>query len=492
MNKYKLLYKDFKILKDSKSEEIIHITNNTKDIKPNSIFFAIKGSKFDGHQFIKKAVSKGAKVIFISDKSKIKDLKNINATIVLVDNTRKAQALVAKKFYGNPSKDLKVIGITGTNGKTTVSNLIYQYLSMYGKEIGIIGTIWYRFKDKIYDAGRTTPDSIKWNELLRKMKNQGAQFISAEISSHAIDQYRVYGTKFEGGIFTNLTQDHLDYHKDMESYFQTKKSFFDYILQEKEDALISTNVDNYYGKRIYEEFKNKNIISYGKESSQFKIKNFETSMEGLYFEVNYKGKILKLKSRLRGDFNIYNISAAFSFLAEYGIDIEFLKEATRKLIPIKGRFEIIPAKDFLVVNDYAHTPDALENILKSLLKIKKRRIIIVFGAGGDRDKTKRPKMGSIAEKYADIIILTSDNPRSEDPVDIIEDIKTGMEMKKDIIEIVDREEAIKEAIKIAMPEDIVLISGKGHETYQIIGENIYHFDDSDVAKKYLKMFNKSR
>ena len=187
---------------------------------------------------------------------------------------------------------------------------------MYGKEIGIIGTIWYRFKDKIYDAGRTTPDSIKWNELLRKMKNQGAQFISAEISSHAIDQYRVYGTKFEGGIFTNLTQDHLDYHKDMESYFQTKKSFFDYILQEKEDALISTNVDNYYGKRIYEEFKNKNIISYGKESSQFKIKNFGTSLEGLYFEVNYKGKILKLKSRLRGDFNIYNISAAFSFLAE--------------------------------------------------------------------------------------------------------------------------------------------------------------------------------
>jgi len=491
MNKYKLI-KGFTVLKNSLHKEVLHITNNTNDIKPNSVFFAIKGTKFDGHNFIKKAILKGANTVVISDKSSFRKYKNLQATFVYTENTRKAQALISRRFFNDPSKNLKIIGITGTNGKTTVSNLIYQYLSLYGKEVGLIGTIWYKFKDDIYDAGRTTPDSIKWNKLLNTMKQKGAEYISAEISSHAVDQYRIYGTKFLGGIFTNLTQDHLDYHKDMENYFKAKKSFFYYMISINEEAVIATNVDNFYGKRIYEEFKNKNVISYGKYSKDFEIRNFETSMEGLTFEVNFRGKILKLKSKLRGDFNIYNISAAFSFLANYGVDLDFLIYSTQKLKPIRGRYEIVPSKDFLVINDYAHTPDALENILKSLYKIKKKRIIIVFGAGGDRDKTKRPKMGKIAEELSDVIILTSDNPRSEDPKDIIEDIKSGMEKKKTVIEIVDREEAIKEAIRIAEKDDIVLIAGKGHETYQIIGDKIYHFDDSDVAKKYLKLFNKAK
>ncbi len=492
-NIYKLLNEEVKLLKSSslKNPYITGVYNNTKKLKTSSLFVAIKGTKLDGHKFYKDALKKGAKAILIQDKYYFHKLKNLDVYVLYSQNTRKAQAIIANKFYNQPSKALKIFGITGTNGKTTTSNLILQYLSMLGEPTGLIGTIWYRFKDTIFDAGRTTPDAIEWQRLLYLMKQKGAKYVVSEVSSHAIEQYRVYGTIFDGCIFTNLTQDHLDYHLNMENYFQAKRKLFTYTYQINKNAVFSFNVDDFYGLRLYKEFKDKiRAISYGKFSEEFKIKNFETSMEGSFFEFEIFGKTYSLFSKLRGDFNIYNIAGAFSFLLAYGIDLDFLLEATPKLEPIRGRYEIVPAKDFLVINDYAHTPDALENILRSLKKIKRNRIIIVFGAGGDRDKTKRPKMGKIAEEYADIIILTSDNPRSEDPKDIIEDIKSGMEMKKTTLEIIDREEAIKEAVKMAKPDDIVLIAGKGHETYQIIGDKIYHFDDSDVAKKYLSKFEK--
>ena len=490
MNKYKLLA-GFDILQDKGSQSIIHITNNSQNVKKGSLFIAVKGVKQDGHFFLEDAVKKGAKAVLIEDKKYFKNLKKYPVTVALSNNTRKAQGIAANRFYGKPSEKLKLIGVTGTNGKTTVSNLIEQYLSLYGEDTGVIGTIWYRFKDYVFDAGRTTPDSIHLNKILRKMLLKGAKYVSMEVSSHAAHQMRIYGLNFEGGIFTNLTQDHLDYHQDMESYFKAKKMFFDYVAEKNKKAVFSVNVDDFYGERLYRQLKTtSNVISYGRKSKEFKIIDMQTQPEGCFFSVNFQGKQFNLYSKLRGDFNIYNISAAFSFLARYGIDIEFLKEATTKLKPIRGRFEIVYSKDFLVVNDYAHTPDALENILKSIQKLKRGKIIVVFGAGGDRDKTKRPKMGKIAEELADLIVLTSDNPRSEDPKDIIEDIKSGMEYKKTIFEIIDREQAIKEAIKMAKENDVVLIAGKGHETYQIIGDNIYHFDDSDVAKKYLKMFNK--
>jgi UDP-N-acetylmuramoyl-L-alanyl-D-glutamate--2,6-diaminopimelate ligase len=490
---YNLLNKETKLLKKAGLNPYISsITNNTKKLKKASLFIAIKGTRLDGHRFCFDAVKKGAKAILIQDKSYLEKLKKLNVFILHSPNTRKAQAIIASKFFNEPSKNLKVFGITGTNGKTTTSNLILQYLSMLGEPTGLIGTIWYKFKDTIFDAGRTTPDAIEWQKLLYLMKQKGAKYVVSEVSSHAIEQYRVYNTKFDGCIFTNLTQDHLDYHLNMENYFQAKRKLFIYTYQINKNAVFSFNTDDFYGLRLYKEFKDKiKTISYGKFSDEFKIKNFKTSMEGSFFEFEIYGKSVSLHSKLRGDFNIYNIAAAFSFLVAYGIDLEFLIWATPKLKPIRGRYEIVPAKDFLVINDYAHTPDALENILKSLKKIKRNKIIVVFGAGGDRDKTKRPKMGKIAEEYADIIILTSDNPRSEDPKAIIEDIKSGMDMKKETLEIIDREEAIKEAIKMAKPEDIVLIAGKGHETYQIIGDKIYHFDDSDVAKKYLLEFGKN-
>jgi UDP-N-acetylmuramoyl-L-alanyl-D-glutamate--2,6-diaminopimelate ligase len=476
------------------NEPVLHLTNNSKNVKQNSLFFAIKGTKVDGHKFVEDAVSKGAKSVVVQDKKVAQNLKSkypfIN--IVLTDNARKTQSEIASKFYDNPSEKLKIFGITGTNGKTTTANLISQYLELHNKNCGIIGTIAYRFKNKIFSAGNTTPDSIEWNYLLKKMKDLGADYVVSEVSSHAVSQYRIHGTKFEGGIFTNLTQDHLDYHLTMENYFQSKMRFFDYIYKTNPDAVFSINVDDKYGRRIYEKFKNKiNIISYGKTSSEFKILEINSDIKGVSFKYKYKGKIKKISSSLRGDFNIFNIVASFSLLLKHGIDEEFLIEATSKLKPIRGRFEILEGEDFLVVNDYAHTPDALENILLSLNKIKKKRIIIVFGAGGDRDRTKRPVMGRIAEDLADIVILTSDNPRSEQPEKIIEDICTGIKGKKEIYKIIDRKEAIKKAIEIAEKDDIVLIAGKGHETYQIIGDNIYHFDDLDVAKKYLKSFNKT-
>ena len=474
-------------------EPILHLTNNSKKVKQNSIFFAIKGTQFDGHKFLEHAISKGAKSVVIQDKKIAESLQNKYPflNIVLTENTRKLQAEISSKFYDNPSLKLKVIGVTGTNGKTTTANLISQYLELNKKDCGIIGTISYKFKDKTFAAGRTTPDSIEWNELLKKMKELGANYVVSEISSHAVEQYRIHGTKFEGGIFTNLTQDHLDYHLTMENYFKSKMKFFDYIYETNKNAVFSINVDDEYGRRIYEKYKNKiNMISYGRTSPEFKILETNSDINGVSFKYQFKGRIREVKSSLRGDFNILNIAASFSFLLQHGLDEDFLIDATSKLTPIRGRFEILEGEDFLVVNDYAHTPDALENILLSLNKIKKKRIIIVFGAGGDRDRTKRPVMGRIAEDLADVIILTSDNPRSENPERIIEDICTGIEGKKEIYKIIDRKEAIKKAIEIAEADDIVLIAGKGHETYQIIGEKIYHFDDMDVAKTYLKSFNK--
>ncbi|WP_456403131.1 UDP-N-acetylmuramoyl-L-alanyl-D-glutamate--2,6-diaminopimelate ligase [Persephonella sp.] len=471
------------------SSEIKGLTNDSRKVRSGYIFFAVKGSKTDGHKYILDAVKRGASCVVYSDE-KYSELEESFKDIVFirVDNVRKVQAEVSNKFFREPSKDLKVIGVTGTNGKTTVTNLILQYLELAGENVGIIGTIHYKYKNKIFASGRTTPDSIEWFKLLNEMKKMGAKYVVAEISSHAIDQFRVYGTVFEGGVFTNLTQDHLDYHKTMESYFKTKFSFFNEIYRTNKKAKISTNLDDPYGRIVFNEFKDRlDVVTYGKnEESQFKVSDFKVDMEGVSFSYSYSGKKGFIKSKLKGEFNIYNIAAAFSLLLKLGFDIDFLHHATEKLHPIRGRFETIET-DFMVVNDYAHTPDALEKILVSLNQIKKNRIIIVFGAGGDRDRGKRPLMGKAAEELADIIILTSDNPRSEDPVKIIEDIKSGMDLKKEIYEIIDREEAIKKAIEIAEKDDIVLIAGKGHETYQIIGDKTYYFDDLDVAKKYLNL-----
>ncbi len=476
------------MIDDTLIEEIKGISNNSKNIKEGYLFVAIKGNNLDGHLFIEDAIKRGARFILLQDRD-LKDVLSKKYPYVrffISENTRKSQALISKRFFKNPDRYLNIIAVTGTNGKTTVSNLIYQYLNFAGKNAGIIGTIYYKYKENLYSSGRTTPDSIEWYSLLLDMYRKGAQYVVAEISSHALDQYRVYGTRFSGAIFTNLTQDHLDYHKTMEHYFNSKKFLFDYISETNPEATVSINIDDEYGKRIYKSLKGKikNLVDYGKDKSRFQIKNIEISTKGTLFDLYIDGKKYRIKTDLLGFFNVYNLTAAISYLYTEGFSVDFLVENAKKLKPVKGRFETVYAGEFLVVNDYAHTPDALANILRSLKQINHRRIIVVFGAGGDRDKGKRPLMGEISEKYADIIILTSDNPRSEKPEDIIKDIKSGI--KKDVIVEVDRENAIKRAISLAEKGDIILVAGKGHETYQIVGDKKYYFDDTEVIKKYLK------
>ncbi len=465
------------------SNFITGITNNSKDVKKGFIFIAIKGTKTDGHLFVEDAIKKGASAVVLQDKKIAEEIKSRypQVNILLSDNTRETQAVLARRFFDEPDKGLKIIGVTGTNGKTTTANLIYQYLLLAGKETGIIGTINYRYKETVFGEGRTTPDAIEWYRLLNQMKKMGAEYVVSEISSHALDQYRVHGTEFEGAVFTNLTQEHLDYHRNMENYFQAKKKLYRYVK-----GVFSINTDDFYGNRLYQEVKNKvRAVSYGREGRDFKIVDEKISVKGTEFTLIAYGKKYRIKTNLLGFFNIYNTVAAISLLNSIGFEIDFLVENAVKLKPVKGRFETIYNGDFLVVNDYAHTPDALEKVLQSLKKLKHNRIIVVFGAGGDRDKEKRPVMGSIAERYADKIIITSDNPRSEDPLKIIEDIKKGIK-EKDYTVIPDRKEAIKKAIEKAKPNDIVLIAGKGHENYQIIGEKIIPFDDTEIAKLFLK------
>ena len=482
------LFDEEKIFNVGKNLFVDNLANNTKWVKQNTVFFAIKGTKTDGHLFVEDAIKKGATCVVVQDKEIAKKLKEScpEITIVLSENTRKEQALVSRRFYGYPDKKLKIIGITGTNGKTSTANILKQYLKNLGYRVATIGTIGYEFEGKFFGNGMTTPDSIKWYELLDTFSKLGADYVVSEISSHAVDQYRFYGTEFTAGIFTNLTLDHLDYHKDMESYFELKRSFIRYVLSTNTKSVVSINADCPYGRRIIEEYKDSDrVISYGYKSDEFRLINARINLEGINIDYVYKDYVGNINNRLLGEFNVYNVSAAFSLLLKLGFNIKNLERISKDIAPIKGRFEIVYNEGFLVVNDYAHTPDALEKVLKSLQTLKKGRIISVFGAGGDRDKTKRPLMGSVAEKYSDVIILTSDNPRSEKAENIIQDILNGIKRKEKVQIVIDRELAIKQAIDLARTGDVVLIAGKGHENYQIIGNKVIEFDDSDVAKKYL-------
>lgn len=494
MKKLKDLIDNEIVLQGSLYTVIEGITDNSKEVEDNYAFFAVKGTKIDGHDFIVSAIEKGAKSIFFQNKDVYEKLKNRypDITFIISENTRKSLAKVANRFYDKPSENLKVIAVTGTNGKTTTTNLLNQYYTLAGYKTGLIGTINYSIGDEILDNGHTTPDPVKWFKTLKTMKDKGADVVVAEVSSHAADQFRVFSTKFSGGIFTNLTQDHLDYHKDMENYFLAKRETFNQIHQFNKDAVYSINIDDDYGKRVYSylltnlKVKRENIITYGRNSEDFTILDYRLGLFETQFNFSYKGKVYNVYTKLRGVFNIYNLSAVISFLLKDNFDIEFLIENAKNLKPVKGRFQIVEGDGFIVVIDYAHTPDAIENILKSLLEIKKGKIITVFGAGGNRDKTKRPIMGKIAEKYSDLVIITSDNPRDENPEDIANDIFQGINDESKVSVILDREEAIKHSIDIAKEDDIVLVAGKGHENYQIIKDKILYFDDFEVVNKYIR------
>ena len=387
------------------------ITQNSKEVQEGWVFVAIKGSSTDGHNFVQEALSRGASLVFVERDVGIKDER-----IIKVEDTRKLLGELANEFFGRPSERLKVVGITGTNGKTTSSHLVESVLNAGGIPTGLIGTIYYRFKDKIYEyEGRTTPDPIQWHRTLKQMLEDGAEVVACEVSSHALDQRRVWDTKFFITAFTNLSQDHLDYHGSMEDYFRAKLRLF--VEYPREYSLI--NIDDEYGRRILEELKGK-AITYGREGN-LKIIDFETSIEGSKLTLEWEGRTYKFFSNLRGEFQAYNLSLGILVGFLFGLDAETIQQGVERVI-VPGRFETFFKEGKLAIVDYAHTPDALEKVLITARRLTKGKLWVVFGAGGNRDKTKRPLMGRVAEKWADFVVITSDNPRWEEPEAIIEDI----------------------------------------------------------------------
>lgn len=446
---------------------------NSKEVEKGYIFVAIKGTKLDGHDFVQEALERGACFVFVEKEVPIKDPR-----IIKVEDTRAILGELSNLFFGEPSKSLKVIGITGTNGKSTSTHIVESILNTAGIKTGLMGTIYYRLGEKIYQyEGRTTPDPIKWHSTLKAMLEDGAEAVVCEISSHALDQKRVWGTHFHTVAFTNLSQDHLDYHQTMENYFMAKaKLFTDYSYHY---AII--NGDDEWGKRLTKI--SSNVKSYGRDGD-LKIRDFSTGFKGSRLEVEYEGKRYTFFSNLRGDFQAYNLSLGILLGFLWGIPAEVIQEGI-KSIYVPGRFETYKGKGFIVVIDYAHTPDALEKILRTARRMTKNRLIAVFGAGGNRDRTKRPIMGKVAEELADLIVITSDNPRFEDPMDIIGDILKGIEKREKVIVEVDRKRAIEMAINLAKKGDIIVIAGKGHEDYQEIKGVKYPFKDSEVVKEVL-------
>jgi len=459
------------------------IQYDSRKISRGEMFVAMRGQQVDGHKFISDAVNRGANVVVLEDENVFPDslAMHLGVIKVVVENSRKALAKVSSNFYGNPTAKLKMIGVTGTNGKTTTAFILQQLLSTDNNKVGLIGTIQYFDGKETKEATHTTPESLELHQLFSEMVKNGCIACVMEVSSHSLALDRVYGIGFSAAVFTNLTQDHLDFHSTMENYFQAKKILFDNL---NPNAIAVTNLDDEYGKRIVESTKAK-VISYGiTNESNFQAREIQLGINDTNFSVNN----ISISSPLVGKFNVYNLLAAYSVVNEFGIQNP--KSQIQNLKPVPGRFEKIHSpQGWTAIIDYGHTPDALEKVLKAihdvLPKENRGKIISIFGAGGDRDKTKRPKMGNIANELSDIVIVTSDNPRTENAEKIIDDVVAGISSTKNIIREVDRRKAIQQGLTLAKKNDVVLIAGKGHEHYQIIGTTKEHFNDREEVEKFI-------
>lgn len=446
---------------------------DSRKIKENDIFIALIGSIFDGHNYIKKAIENRAKLIII-ERDDIEIPKDVN--VVFVSNLRQKLGIIASNFYSFPQKDIKIVGITGTNGKTTTTYILESVLENSAR----IGTTGYRIGKKEYSSKNTTPESLDIIKLIKECNEKKIEYFIMEVSSHALSLGRVNMLEFEGAIFTNLTQDHLDFHKDMEEYFKAKSSIINLI---KKGSKLVINKDDEYAKRL----ENISDTFSIKQDADITGKVLEYNIDSMKISIKYRLKEYIFDTKLVGEYNLLNILGAIKLLINLGYDIEYIISKIEKIDFVRGRFELVENKvNAMIVIDYAHTPDGLLNILKTLNNMKKTRIITLFGAGGDRDKDKRPKMGKIAQDYSDYIYLTSDNPRTENPIDILSDIESGLSNSLKYEKIIDRKEAIIKAINNLKENDILLIAGKGHEDYQIIGNEKIHFDDKEIAKEALE------
>ena len=454
------------------------INIDSRLIKENHLFVAIKGTVADGHNYINKAVELGAKAILCED---IPAEKTEGITYIQVESTEDAVGKCATTFYGNPTSKLKLIGVTGTNGKTTIATLLYNMFRKMGYKVGLVSTVCNYIDDVAVPTDHTTPDPITLNALLGRMADEGCAYAFMEVSSHSVAQKRIGGLKFAGGIFTNLTRDHLDYHKTVENYRNAKKGFFDSL---EKDAFAVTNLDDKNGMFMVQNTK-ATVKTYSTRTiADFKANIIEQHFEGMYLDINGK----EVGVNFTGKFNVSNLLAVYGAAIMLGKKPEDVLLILSTLKPVSGRFETLHSPNgYTAIVDYAHTPDALVNVLESIEEVmkssKKGQIITVCGAGGNRDKGKRPIMAQEAANHSDKVIITSDNPRFEEPQDIINDMLAGLssEQMKKVISIVDRKEAIRTACMMAQPDDVILIAGKGHENYQDVKGVKHHFDDKEVV-----------
>jgi UDP-N-acetylmuramoyl-L-alanyl-D-glutamate--2,6-diaminopimelate ligase len=481
--------------------EVNKLRYNSKLVESGDIFFALKGLKADGNVYIDEALLKGAKAVFTDEINPLTDIR-----VYKVEDCRRIMAVMSNIYYDFPSEKMTMVGVTGTNGKTTITNLINFVLQFAGKKTGLIGTNGNFIKKRYIKTGFTTPESVELNELLNNMYNEGVEYVTMEVSSHALSMKRVYGLDFDVAVFTNLTIDHLDYHKTMDEYFNAKKILFDSmerINRKGNHTKVIYNNNDQYGDKIVSGSESERI-SYGFNHAAYSIKNLNMSFDGMSFDMqvplNGEGITeLHIDTLLTGRFNVSNILAAAAALKSLKIPYAVIKEAIAEFKPVDGRFNQLKLRNrAAAVIDYSHTPDSLlkaittiREIMESNLskadvtdeKLSGGKLITVFGCGGNRDKTKRPKMGEIASKYSDHVIITSDNPRDEEPMAIIEDIKAGITSDNYSVE-ENRELAIKMAAEMSKEGDVILVAGKGHETYQEIKDVKYDLNDREIVERY--------
>jgi UDP-N-acetylmuramoyl-L-alanyl-D-glutamate--2,6-diaminopimelate ligase len=482
-----ILYKvSIRSVQGSTHVQVNELHIDSRSVQSGAVFIAIKGVSADGHQFIDKAIAQGA-VAVICEVMPASFKEGV--TYVQVENTGAAAGFMAHNFYGQPSEKVKLVGVTGTNGKTPIATLLYKLFSAMGYKCGLLSTVQNHIGDEVLPATHTTPDAISLNAMLKQMADAGCTHVFMETSSHAIHQHRIAGLKYVGGIFSNITHDHLDYHKTFDEYIRVKKAFFDSLPS---DAFAISNADDKRGMVMLQNTNANKYLYSLRTMAAFKGKILENNLTGLVMTINDQ----EVHFRLIGEFNAYNLLAVYGAAICLGEDKQEVLTQMSVLTGAEGRFDyIISLKDKIIgIVDYAHTPDALLNVLATIKKLRKghEQVITVVGCGGDRDKTKRPVMGEAACEYSDRVIFTSDNPRSEDPEQILRDIENGLKpaARRKYLSIVDRKEAIKTAITLAKPEDIVLIAGKGHEKYQEIKGTKYPFDDKQVLKEMFEMLEK--
>lgn len=471
-------------LKSFADFEVKGISCHSKKVRSGDVFIAVKGPAEDGAKYVQEAIERGARAVILQGGQPHR-AEMYPVPSIVVPSTREIIGKLAAQFYGNPSTKMKVVGITGTNGKTTISYLLESILKEGGYKPAVVGTINYRFSTQVIPSSNTTPGALELQSLFHQMHEAGAEYVVMEVSSHALDQRRTDGIHFHSAIFSNVTRDHLDYHKSYASYLDSKARLFSQLDSE---AFSIINNDDPFASRFKRDTSSR-VITYGVEQpAVVRVKDIEFSLSKTVFALQLKDADIRVTSPLLGIHNVYNVTAAIAWAYEAGLSVPTILAAVQKFSYIPGRLQRIDTDykvPFYVFVDYAHTEDALRNSILALRRFSTKRLIVVFGCGGDRDRAKRPAMGRAATELADYVVLTSDNPRSENPYDIIDEIQRGIERDNYCL-VCDRAEAIKTALAIAQPQDIVLIAGKGHETYQILKDRVVPFDDREEIRKCLR------